>query len=231
MLTPVRYDDLGRFENDWLNAHYHFSFADYHNPNRMHFETLRVINDDIVCAGSGFDFHPHRDMEIITYVRSGTIIHQDSMGNEGRTNAGDVQVMSAGTGLLHAEKSDPDTDTKLFQIWIYPREKGVTPRWDQRTFPKDPVTGALPVLVSGRAQHQKTDALLIHQDATLYGGRMRAGTMIKQNLLGPAYGLISSGDVTINGVPFKEGDGVEIRDEDHIDIAAESDCEIILIDL
>lgn len=231
MLTPVPYDSLGRFTNDWLDARYHFSFAEYHNPKRMHFKTLRVINDDHIQPGAGFDFHPHRDMEIITYVRSGAILHQDSMGNQGRTSAGDVQVMSAGTGLLHAERSDPETETRLYQIWILPRDKGVAPRWDQRSFPKAPVTGSLPVLVSGRTQHRDTDALMIHQDAALYGGRIAAGTSLRQPLLGPAYALVSEGSVTLNGQTFTKGDGIEIRDESAIDIAATQDSEILIIDL
>lgn len=231
MLTPIRHGDLGRFSNEWLNARYHFSFSEYHNSARMGFGPLRVINDDRIRAGSGFGMHPHRDMEIITYVRSGAIIHRDSLGNEGRTDAGDVQVMSAGSGIRHAESSDAHTDTTLFQIWIQPRERGVTPRWDQRAFPKDPVADALPLLVSGRAEDADKGALAIHQDAAIYGGRMVSGAQLVHALQGPAYIIMSAGTATINGTLLGPGDGAEVTNEPRLDIHAVSDAELLVIDL
>ncbi|HRQ61527.1 MAG TPA: pirin family protein, partial [Alphaproteobacteria bacterium] len=125
MINVYPVETLGRADYGWLQAKYHFSFGDYRNGRRVHFGALRVINDDIVKAGNGFDPHPHNDMEIITFVREGAITHKDSQGNVGRTEAGDVQVMSAGSGITHSEYNNESVDTSLFQIWIFPREKGV----------------------------------------------------------------------------------------------------------
>lgn len=168
MLDHRPFAHLGRFENDWLDAHYHFSFADYYDRRRMGVGTLRVWNDDLIRAGTGFPPHPHRDMEIVTYVRSGAITHEDSLGNQGRTAAGDVQVMSAGTGIYHSEWNAEDEDIQVFQIWITPAVRRVAPRWEQRPFPKTP--GALSVLASGREIHQDSEALKIYQDAAVWGG-------------------------------------------------------------
>lgn len=160
MITVTPFEDLGTFKNEWLDAHYHFSFANYHDPDRMGFGPLRVWNDDTIDAKTGFDAHPHRDMEIITYVRKGAISHEDSMGNKGVTAAGDIQVMSAGTGIVHSERNDEDEAVTVFQIWITTDARGHEPRWDARKFPKGAVSGALPVLASGRAGDD--DALMIH---------------------------------------------------------------------
>ena len=171
MITVYPYENLGHANHGWLDARHHFSFAEYRNPARSRFGTLRVINDDVIKAGAGFDTHPHRDMEIITYVRMGAISHRDSNGNEGRTAAGDVQVMSAGTGVFHSEFNLEDTDTNLYQIWIEPNILGVKPRWDSHEFPKQPVTEALTLLVSGDG----TAPLFINQDAYIYAGKISAG--------------------------------------------------------
>lgn len=231
MLNVFPFKDLGRFKNGWLDTHYHFSFADYHNPDRMGFGALRVINDDIIKADSGFGTHPHRDMEIITYVRKGTIIHRDNLGHEGRTGAGDVQVMSAGRGIAHAEHSDKAEDTTLFQIWIHPRTRGVDPRWDQKAFPKDPVNENLNLLVSGRAEDAGKGALMIHQDAALYGGRLLAGTTLTHRLKSAAYVVMSEGTVTVNGTPMTAGDGAEISGESEITLHADSDSEVLVIEV
>ena len=167
MIRVYPYENLGHADHGWLNARHHFSFASYRDPKRVGFGQLLVINDDVIAAGRGFAPHPHNDMEIITYVREGAITHEDSMGNVGRTGAGDVQVMSAGTGVIHSEKNLEPGQTRLYQIWIEPREQGVKPRWEAAQFPKQPVTGTLPVLVSGQAQHAGTEALMIHQDAAI----------------------------------------------------------------
>lgn len=231
MMTVFPHNDLGHFQNDWLDTHFHFSFAEYHNPSRMGFGPLRVINDDTIKAGSGFDTHPHRDMEIITYVRKGTILHRDSIGHEGRTEAGDVQVMSAGRGITHAERSDPAEDTTLFQIWIHPRTRGVDPRWDQKAFPKAPVNENLNLLVSGRAEDDGKGALMIHQDAALYGGRLLAGTSLVHKPKGPAYIVLSEGAVQVNGQILHKGDGAEISGEAEITLQAESDSEVLVIEV
>jgi len=231
VLTPFRFDDHGHVKFDWLDTHHHFSFGDYYNPQREGFGPLRVINDDLIKAGNGFPFHPHRDMEIITYVRTGTIIHKDSLGNEGRTSAGDVQVMSAGRGIIHAEHSDPAVDTTLFQIWIHPKEHGIAPRWDQKAFPKAPVNENLNLLVSGRAEDEGSDALKIHQDAAIYAGRLVKGTELTHALKGPAYIVMSDGEATVNGTALKKGDGAEITDETALKILADSDAELLVIEL
>lgn len=231
MLTRIPYTSLGHANHGWLDARHHFSFASYHDRNRMGFGALRVVNDDRIAAGAGFGAHPHDNMEIITYVRSGAITHQDNLGNEGRTGAGDVQVMSAGTGVVHAEFNREDEETMLYQIWIYPRERGVTPRWETRQFPKEPVTDALAVLASGYAEHTGSEALMIHQDAAIYGGRLTAGTCITHPVKQQAYVLVSEGSVTINGETLSKGDGATVVGETSLTIDADSDSELLVIDV
>jgi redox-sensitive bicupin YhaK (pirin superfamily) len=230
MLKVIRYDDLGKMDIGWLNAHYHFSFANYLNRDRMGFGPLRVINDDIVQAGSGFDLHEHKDMEIITYVRAGAINHSDNLGNKGRTSAGDVQVMSAGTGIHHAEAADADQETQLYQIWLHPESKGVTPRWESGSFPKEPVTDGLNLLVSGFAGDKERGALYIHQQAAIYAGRLKAGTQFTQTLpTKQSYILISEGSVKIGDAVLHKGDGAELVDANTVHLHAESDSEILVI--
>jgi redox-sensitive bicupin YhaK (pirin superfamily) len=231
MITIIPYKDLGHADYGWLNAHYHFSFGEYHNPARMGFGALRVINDDIVAPDTGFDTHPHKDMEIITYVRAGAITHKDSTGNIGRTEAGDVQVMSAGTGIQHSECNAEKIPTNLYQIWIIPREKGVAPRWDAKAFPKTPVNDSLALLVSGRKEDEGTDALLIHADAAIYGGRLNKSTTITQPLKALGYLLVSEGSITLEGQVLNKGDGAQIRDLKTLTITAETEAEIVLIDV
>lgn len=228
MLDIQRYDDLGRLKLDWLDAHYHFSFTNYHNPKRLGLGPLRVINDDIVSVGGGFDFHPHKDMEIITYVREGAITHEDSLGNHGVTAAGDVQVMSAGTGIVHAECNEGDVPIRMYQIWIKPRQRSAEPRWEARQFPKS--GNGLLLLASGHAADEGK-ALYIDQDAALWGGTLAAGQHISQALEGAGYLLVSTGEVTLNGQRLQAGDGVAITDERLIEIKAERPSELVLIDL
>ena len=230
MITVYPFEQLGHADHGWLNARHHFSFARYYNPERVGFGTLRVINDDRVAAGKGFSTHPHNNMEIITYVRQGAITHRDSMGNEGRTGAGDVQVMSAGTGVFHSEHNLETEDTTLYQIWIEPNKRDVTPRWDAQAFPKTPVESALPVLVSGQPEHAATEALFIHQDAAIYGGRLVAGTTVTQTVKHQAYVLASTGSFSVNGKVLKQGDGAEVTGESVLTITAVSDAEILVID-
>lgn len=231
MITVYPYEQLGQADYGWLQAKYHFSFSAYHNPERMGFGVLRVINDDRVKAGSGFDTHPHRDMEIITFVRSGAITHRDSRGNEGRTEAGDVQVMSAGTGIYHSEFNLESEDTTLYQIWITPREKGVKPRWDATKFSNRKVKGTLPLLVSGRSEDEGKGALYIHQDASISGGVIEAGQVVTQPIHDQAYLLVSSGEVEIAGQQLRRGDGVEVAHETSVAIKAITNAEVILIDV
>ena len=231
MITHYPYATLGHVDHGWLNATHHFSFGSYWNEQRTGFGALRVINDDRVQSGKGFATHAHDNMEIITYVRRGAITHKDSMGNEGRTKAGDVQVMSAGSGIRHSEYNHEKEDTTLYQIWIMPNEHNVTPRWKAQAFPAAPVQGTLPVLVSGQAQHAGGKALFIHQDAAIYGGRLTKGTTITQPIKHQAYLLASQGSFTLGNITMKQGDGAEFTDTKTLAIHALEDCEILVIDV
>ncbi len=227
MIKTYAFEELGHADHGWLNARHHFSFANYYNPKRMAFGALRVINDDIIKAGAGFDTHPHRDMEIITYVRKGAITHRDSRGNVGRTEAGDVQVMSAGTGIYHSEFNLESEDTNLYQIWIEPNKIGVEPRWDARQFPTEASENGLALLVSGDGRAP----LQIHQDATIHAGRISAGSEIEHSIKHQAYLLVSKGTIKLNGHHLKHGDGAEIRDLETIKLAAETDADVLIIDV
>ncbi len=232
MRTIRRYAELGTFRNDWLNAHYHFSFSGYYDPAHMGLGPLRVINDDIVAPGSGFPPHPHQDMEIITYLRSGAISHGDHLGNHGRTGPGEVQVMSAGTGIRHSEHNAEAVEARLYQIWIEPNKEGLPPRWEQRAFPTAPVTDQLGVIVSGLPQHADSGALWIGADAALYAGRLTAGTRLAQPHSGRAYLLVSEGTVKSGADTLHKGDGLILDNEPGpLELQAETDAELILIDL
>lgn len=224
---------LGAFRNDWLDSRFHFSFADYHDPARMAWGGLRVWNDDRIKPQTGFDMHPHRDMEIVTYVRSGAITHRDSLGNRGRTEAGDVQVMSAGTGIVHAEHNLEEEDTTLFQIWIFPDRAGHKPSWAARQFPKGANGGKLVPLASGGADDQAAGALPIHADARVLGATLRPGEIVRHSLAAgrKAYLVPAAGSVTVNGVTLGTGDGAAITDETELAIAAANDAEIVLVDV
>ncbi len=225
------FERLGRFDNEWLNTRYHFSFAGYHDSDRMGIGPLRVWNDDRIAPGTGFDPHPHRDMEIITYVRRGAITHQDSLGNEGRTEAGDVQVMSAGTGIVHAEYNKENEPTDFFQIWIMPDRAGHTPRWDTRRFPKSGRASALIPLASGRADGGA--ALPIHADATLYGATLLAGQSVSFNLAGSrqTYLVPATGSVSVNETVVTARSGASVRRPGLLTLGASEESEVLLVDL
>lgn len=231
MINVRKLKDLGKGDHGWLKSNFHFSFADYYNSNNMSFGQLRVINDDFISAHMGFDTHPHENMEIITYVRQGAISHQDSMGNKGITKAGEVQVMSAGSGIRHSEMNNTDEDVTLYQIWITPNEKNVKPRWDQEKFPTDPVKGELPLLVSGQKKDQRHGVLFIHQDAAIYGGRVNKGDSITNKIKHQAYILVSEGEIEIAGQKLSKGDGAEVTKQSEIKISAVSDAEILILDV
>ena len=233
MIETIPFSDLGKADHGWLQARHHFSFAEYHDPQRMGFGPLRVWNDDVIAPGTGFDMHPHRDMEIITYVRDGAITHKDHLGNEGRTEAGDVQVMSAGTGIIHGEWNREPVPTRLFQIWIQPNKRGVRPHWDQRRFPKHDRAGVLVPLASGRPAEIDGGALEIHQDAALYGATLSPGKSVT-HALGVdrrAYLVVSKGTVTVNGTAIGERGGSAIRNVDSLTVVAEEPAEFLLADL
>lgn len=230
MIEKRSFDSLGRFRNGWLNARHHFSFGHYYDPRRTQWGSIRVWNDDEIASQSGFDPHPHADMEIITYVREGAITHKDSLGNVGRTEAGDVQVMSAGTGITHAEYNlEPDT-TKIFQIWIQPESRGAPPSWGAARFPKDDRSGQFVVLASGF--EDDADALPIRQKARVLGATLNAGETISYQAGAGRhlYLAAAKGAVEVNGLDLAERDAAAIRDEAVITITARETAELVLVD-
>ena len=231
MIQVQPFARLGQFRNAWLNARYHFSFGQYHDPARMGLGGLRVWNDDEIAPGTGFDPHPHRDMEIVTYVREGAITHRDGLGNEGRTEAGDVQVMHAGSGIVHAEYNRETVPTRLFQIWIVPATTGVAPGWATRRFPGR-AEGALTVLADGRPGADGR-ALELHADAAVLAGRLRAGQTIRQPIGAGRVGYLvpAAGRITVNGVAVDTRDGATITGEDSVAISATEDAELVLVDV
>lgn len=232
MIEKRPFDSLGRFDADWLAARYHFSFSGYHDPERVHWGALRVWNDDTIQPKTGFPPHPHADMEIVTYVRTGAITHQDSMGNRGRTEAGDVQVMSAGTGVTHAEFNLEDEATTLYQIWIVPKQRGGEPYWGAAKFPKGERAGALVTLASGFAEDQQAGALPIRQDARVLAATLGKGENVSYALAPRrhAYLALAKGKARVNGVELGPRDGAAIREENDIRIEADADAEIVLVD-
>lgn len=221
---------LGHADHGWLDARHHFSFANYHDPDRMGWGSIRVWNDDTIAAQSGFPPHPHRDMEIVTFVRSGAITHRDSLANEGRTAAGDVQVMSAGTGITHAEMNREDEATTLFQIWIIPDRQGEQPGWGQREFPKATREGGFEVLASGDAEAD--DALPIRTDAKVAAATLAKGQSAVWNTSGQRhqYLVAPKGRVTVNGHEAQPRDGIAVTGESEIVVEALDDAEIVLVD-
>ena len=221
---------LGAAHHGWLDAHHHFSFASYHDPARAQWGALRVWNDDAIAAQTGFPPHGHQDMEIITYVRSGAISHKDSLGNQGRTEAGDVQVMSAGTGIQHSEFNQEDQETTLFQIWILPDSRGHAPSWGARPFPKDSRDGQFVVLASGLAED--ADALRIHAQARVAGALVKAGETIRYETSADRhlYLVPATGRVRIGAVEAEARDGVAITGESVVEVTALEDSELVLVD-
>lgn len=233
MIHTIDFSSLGHADHGWLDTRHHFSFAGYHDPKRVHWGALRVWNDDIIAARTGFGRHPHRDMEIITYVMEGAITHRDSLGNEGRTEAGDVQVMSAGTGIEHEEWNREGVKTHLFQIWILPAQPGGAPRWDAAKFPKADRAGELVPLASGRGVHDGTGALMIRQDAAILGATLSPGQRVTHplGLNRFAYLVPAKGNVTVNGVAIGERSAAAIAGEAALEIASEKGAEFVLADV
>ncbi len=230
MIDRRPFENLGHADHGWLNARHHFSFANWYEPTRMGWGDLRVWNDDEIAPKSGFPPHPHADMEIITYVRSGAITHQDSLGNTGRTEAGDVQVMSAGSGIRHAEYNLEDETTRIFQLWIQPRTRGGAPSWGAKPFPKGDRSGKFVALASGL--DGDTDALPIRAQARVLGATLKAGESATYALADGrhAYLVTAVGEVEVNGVALAARDGAAIRDEALLTVTAVSDAEIVLVD-
>ena len=236
MIEVRPFESLGQAEFGWLTAKHHFSFGQYHDHSRMALGTLRVWNDDTIAPGTGFDRHGHRDMEIITYVRRGAITHRDHLGNEGRTLAGDIQVMSAGKGILHEEHNLEDDVTQIFQIWIEPAETGGAPSWQTTSFPRDARAGQLVTLASGRAD-RPDDALPIRQDAALLGATLKPGDSVELLVEAGrhAYLVSASGDIQVNGEAIGERTGVAVSGLETVTIGnsseATADAEVIIADV
>ncbi|WP_428395007.1 pirin family protein [Lichenicoccus sp.] len=230
MIELRPFGELGGADHGWLKARHHFSFAGYHDRGRMGWGALRVWNDDEIAAGSGFPTHPHADMEIITYVREGAITHQDSRGNEGRTEAGDVQVMSAGAGVRHSEYNLEDSTTRLFQIWIVPGTRGGAPSWGARPFPRGDRSGKFVALASGFAEDK--DALPIRAEARVLAATLNAGERASLTLAPSrhAYLVASSGTVDVLGVRIGPRDGAAITDVTNLEIVCVEDAELVLVD-
>ena len=224
-----RFDTLGHADHGWLDARHHFSFASHHDPERMGWGAIRVWNDDVIAPGAGFPAHPHRDMEIVTYVRSGAITHQDSLGNRGRTGAGDVQVMSAGSGVRHAEYNLEDEATTLFQIWIEPTATGGEPGWGAKPFPRGERAGQWVTLASGFAED--ADALPIRAAARVMAATLRAGETLTHRVGAGrhAYLVPATGALAINGERVNARDGSALSEGDYR-IEATADAEIVLVD-
>lgn len=230
MIDIRPFNTLGHADHGWLDARHHFSFASYHDPDRMGWGKIRVWNDDTIAAQSGFPPHPHRDMEIVTFVRKGAISHRDSLGNEGRTGAGDVQVMSAGTGITHAEFNLESEETTLFQIWILPDRQGEKPGWGQREFPKANRDGGFEILASGTPD--KDDALSIRTDAKVAAATLSAGqsAVWRTDSSRHQYLVAPTGKIRVNGKDAQPRDGVAVTGENEIVVEALEDAEVVLVD-
>lgn len=232
MIDIRPFSSLGAFRNEWLNAKHHFSFGQYRDPQRMGFGRLLVWNDDEIAPGTGFGAHPHQNMEIITFVRQGAITHKDSLGNEGATRAGDVQVMHAGTGIRHAELNQETEATRLFQIWIVPDKMDVAPGWGAKEFPRATGQG-LAVLASGRAADSGSGALPLYADAAVLAAKLATGESAHYTLPAgrAAYLVAATGNIKVNGVLAHARDGVALHEEPEIVIEALEAAEIVLVDV
>ncbi|WP_286978762.1 pirin family protein [Pseudomonas sp.] len=231
MIEVRPFEQLGGANHGWLAARHHFSFAEYYDPKRMAWGQLRVWNDDEIAPQTGFPPHPHRDMEIITYVRKGAITHQDNLGNKGRTEAGDVQVMSAGTGITHSEYNLEDETTQIFQIWIMPNQFNSAPSWGAKPFPKAERAGQFVTLASGNPEDN--DALSIRANARVVAATIKAGHSAEYQIAAgrKVYLVAATGAYSVNGVAAKARDGVAISDTQTISVSASEDTEIVLVDV
>jgi hypothetical protein len=231
MISIIRSNDRHFSDAGWLQTYWHFSFSDYQDPKNVNWGALRVFNDDVVQGGGGFGMHPHRDMEIITYVVDGELEHQDHLGNRGVVHPGEVQVMSAGKGIVHAEHNhSPDRPVHLMQLWIFPRTKGSKPRWDQKRFtPQERAGKLLPVVSSGNVD----GTLAIDQDATIYVSRLAKDQKVTHESAAGRHGylFVIDGAVTLNGQRLGKGDQARIHGEKALSIVGDNDSELIFLDL
>jgi quercetin 2,3-dioxygenase len=231
MIHIRKSEERGRANHGWLDTHFTFSFADYYDPEHVHFRTLRVMNDDRVAGGGGFPMHPHRDMEIVTYVLEGALEHRDSMGNGSVIKPGDIQYMSAGTGVTHSEFNASKTEpVHLYQIWMLPAEKGLKPAYHQKNFSEADKRGKLRLVASPDG---RDGSVKIRQDNELYATVLGAGASVKHALKPErhAYVQVARGSVKLNGAPLETGDGAAISAEKSVDLTGVRDAEVLLLDL
>lgn len=231
MVTIRKSAERGHANHGWLDSYHTFSFANYYDPAYMGFRHLRVINEDRVEAGQGFGTHPHRDMEIITYIIEGALEHKDSMGNREVIRAGEVQVMSAGTGITHSEYNPSSTEpVHLLQIWILPDQAGIKPRYDQKMYSEDEKRDRLRLIASPEGRE---DSVVIHQNVNLYASLLQQGQKIEYSLSPDRHGWLQvvKGAITLNGQALTTGDGAAISHETQLAIAAEENSEFLLFDL
>ncbi len=231
MIQIRRGSERGHANHGWLDSHHTFSFADYHDPKHMGFRALRVINEDRVSPGRGFGAHPHRDMEIVSYVLEGAVEHQDSMGNGSVIRPGDVQRMSAGTGVTHSERNPSTTEPVHFlQIWLVPSSRGIAPSYEQKTFTAEEKRGRLRVVASPDGRE---GSVTIHTDAVLYAGLFDSGEVATLALVAGrhAWVHVARGTVRVNGQDLAAGDGAALSEEAAVHVEGRSGAEIVVFDL
>ena len=231
MITIRRSNERGHFDHGWLNTYHTFSFDQYYDPRYMGFRTLRVINEDFVASGRGFPKHAHRDMEIITYILEGALKHEDSMGNGSVIRPGDVQRMTAGTGVRHSEQNASDTErVHLLQIWILPHTVGLEPGYEQKAFSEDERRERLRLIAS---EDGREGSVQVHQDVTLYASILAAGNEVEHAMDERRYAWIqvARGAIIVNGEKADQGDGAVVVGESNVRISAEKDSELLLFDL
>lgn len=231
MIEVIPSESRGSADHGWLKAKHTFSFADYHNPKRVRFGPLRVINEDRIAAGQGFGTHPHRDMEIVTYLISGAIEHKDNMGNGTIISAGEVQRMTAGTGVQHSEYNHSQTDElHLLQIWIFPEQKDLQPGYEQTAFSRDDKLDQLRLIAS---RDGRDGSITIHQRVDLYASVLQAGSELNHTVADShkVFVQLVYGEITINGEAVTAGDGVQISDEESVKIECQTEAEFLLFDM
>jgi len=231
MINIRKSDERGHAEHGWLDTRFTFSFADYYDPKHMQFRTLRVMNDDRIAGGGGFPTHPHRDMEIVTYVLEGALAHKDSMGNGSVIKPGDVQYMSAGTGVTHSEFNASRTEpVHLYQIWMFPDKNGQKPTYDQKNFTDEDKRGKLRLVISPDGRE---GSVRIRQDNELYATLLKPGETVKHELKPErhAYVQVARGSVTLNGKTLEVGDGAAISQEKVLELTGVNDSEVLVFDL
>lgn len=231
MVTLRRSDDRGQVDFGWLKSYHTFSFGEYRDPEWTHYRTLRVINTDFVAPGAGFPTHPHRDMEIVTYMLDGGLAHRDSMGSGSTIRPGDVQRMTAGSGITHSEFNASDSEpASLLQIWLFPREKGLTPSYEQTSVEPDELRNALRIIASPDG---RDGSVTIQQDALILASRLEAGhTVTQTHVASRGFWLqVIEGEVAANGTTLQTGDGAALEDSDSLLIEAIKDSHFLLFDL